>query len=313
MMTISFFFLLVPLSIIITNTTKWKQDGITVFHQIDFDEDSFDLNPMYIDDNQTIYIAEISKSRIIEIKLNLKNFSIVVGGNEDGTDQLGLPIDIILEKKSDSFIICDQGNRQIVRWSRQNATNGDIIISNSFCNGLAMDDKGYLYVSDWLNNEVRQWEIGINNKSIIVAGGNGLGNNSRQFIQPTFIFVDKDYSVYVVDKSNHRIMKWMKNAKEGIVVAGGNGAGNNLTQLSSPSGIVVDHLDNIYIIDTNNDRVVRWIKGASEGSIVVGGNGKGNETNQLFLPSDLVFDKQGNLYVFDSINHRIQKFNIQSN
>jgi sugar lactone lactonase YvrE len=268
---------------------------------------------MYIDDNETIYIAEISKHRIIEIKLNLKNFSIVVGGNEDGTDQLWLPTDIIVEKKSDSFIICDHGNRRIVRWSRQNATNGDIIISNIHCNGLAMDDNGYLYVSDWLKLEVRQWDIGINNKSIIVAGGNGLGNNSRQFFQPMFIFVDKDYSVYVVDKSNHRVMKWLKNAKEGIVVAGGNGDGNSLTQLSSPSGIVVDHLDNIYITDTNNDRVVRWIKGASEGTIVVGGNGEGNETNQLDNPSDLVFDKQGNLYVFDSVNHRIQKFYIESN
>jgi len=270
---------------------------------------------MYIDDNETIYIAEISKQRIIEIKLNTTNFSIVAGrnGDGDGTDQLGIPSDIIVDRKSNSFIICDLGGQRIVRWSRQNAANGDIIISNIHCNGLAMDDKGYLYVSDWVKYEVRQWEIGINNKSIIVAGGNGAGDNSSQLLQPMFIVVDKDYSVYVVDKSNHRIMRWLKNAKKGIVVAGGNGAGNSLSQLSSPSGIFVDHLDNIYISDTNNNRVVRWIKGASEGSIVVGGNGQGNETNQLDHPSDLVFDKQGNLYIFDSLNHRLQKFYIESN
>ena len=74
---------------------------------------------------------------------------------------------------------------RIVRWPRQNATNGEIMISDIFCNGLAMDDKGYFYVSDWLKNEVRQWEIGVTNRSILVAGGNGAGNRSGQFIQPT--------------------------------------------------------------------------------------------------------------------------------
>ena len=273
------------------------------------------LNAMDIDDDETIYITERHKNRVIELKLNITNFSVVAGGNGDGdgTHQLCYPTDVIVDKKSDSIIICDQGNRRIVRWSRQNATNGDIIIPNIDCNGLAMDDKGYLYVTDSFKNEVRRWEIGVNNKSTIVAGGNGPGNHFRQLNAPTFIFVDKDYSVYVVDESNHRVMKWMKNAKEGIVVAGGNGDGANLTQLSNPSGVVVDHLGNIYVADRHNDRVMRWINGAKEGSIVVGGNGPGNETNQLFLPSDLLFDKHGNLYVYDSVNHRIQKFYIESN
>jgi sugar lactone lactonase YvrE len=312
-MTIYFCFIIVPLYSIITNTTKWKQNGITVFHQFDFDEFDFDLNSMYIDDDETIYITEIHKSRVIELELNIMNFSVVAGEDENGTNQLWHPADIIVDKKTDSIIICDQGNRRVVRWSRQNARNVDIIISDIDCNGLAMDDKGYLYVTDWFKLEVRRWEVGVNDKSTIVAGGNGAGNDLGQFIQPMFIFVDKDYSVYVVDKYNHRVMKWMKNAKEGIVVAGGNGDGANLTQLSTPSGVVVDHLGNIYVTDTFNNRVMRWINGAREGSIVVGGNGTGNETNQLYLPSDLLFDKHGNLYVYDSVNHRIQKFYIESN
>jgi sugar lactone lactonase YvrE len=265
---------------------------------------------MYIDDDETIYIGEISKHRVIELKLNKTNLSVVAGENGD---ELLHPIDIIVDKKTDSIIICDQGNRRIVRWSRQNATNGDIIISGIDCNGLAMDDKGYLYVTDWFKKEVRRWEIRVKNKSTIVAGGNGGGNHLRQLLQPMFIFVDKDYSVYVVDKSNHRVMKWINNAKEGIVIAGGNGVGDELTQLSGPTGVAVDHLGNVYVTDTNNHRVMRWINGAKEGTIVVGGNRRGNETNQLNLPSDLLFDKHGNLYVFDSVNHRIQKFYIESN
>ncbi|CAF0759553.1 unnamed protein product [Adineta steineri] len=294
-----------------TNTTKWKQNGITIFSQDDYDEFRFDLNPMYMDNNEAIYLGEISKHRVIKIKLNAMNFSIVADAND--TDHLRAPTDIIVDKKTDSIIICDQGLRQIIRWSRKNVTHRDIMISEINCNGLAMDDKGSLYVSDWLKVNVSHWELGVNNKSFVVAGGNGNGNNFEQLNQPHFLFVDKDYSLYVVDKSNHRVMKWEKNATKGIVVAGGNRAGTNLTQLSSPSGIVVDHLGNIYVTDTNNHRVMRWIHGAREGSIVVGGNGTGNETNQLDSPSDLVFDKHGNLYVFDTVNQRIQKFCIESN
>jgi sugar lactone lactonase YvrE len=265
---------------------------------------------MYIDDDQTIYMTEFYEHRVIELKLNRTNVSVVAVGN--GSYDLFFPNDIIVDKKSDSIIICDQLKR-IFRWSRQNLRDGEIINSDVFCSGLAMDDNGYLYVVDRIKNEVRRWDIGVKNKSTIVAGGNEKGNRLEQLGYPNFIFVDKDHSIYVVDRSNYRVMKWMKDARQGILVAGGNGKGDKLTQLSDPSGVIVDHLGNIYVTDTYNHRIMRWINGAKEGSIVVGGNGQGNETNQLHLPSDLLFDNQGNLYVFDSANHRIQKFFIESN
>ena len=34
---------------------------------------------------------------------------------------------------------------------------------------------------------------------------------------------------------NHRVMKWIKNTKEGIIVAGEQGKGDKLTQLYYPS------------------------------------------------------------------------------
>ena len=63
--------------------------------------------------------------------------------------------------------------------------------------------------------------------------------------------------------SNHRVMKWMKGAKEGIVVAGGQGQGNSLTQLSYPQGVIVDHLGNVYVADSwksSNNALVKRIK-----------------------------------------------------
>jgi hypothetical protein len=57
----------------------------------------------------------------------------------------------------------------------------------------------------------------------VVVGGNIRGDSLNQLNIPTYVFVDRDHSVYVSDSSNNRAMKWVKDAKEGIVVAGGRG------------------------------------------------------------------------------------------
>ncbi|CAF5047316.1 unnamed protein product, partial [Rotaria socialis] len=81
-----------------------------------------------------------------------------------------------------------------------------------------MDDQRYLYVTDTGKNEVRRYKFG-ENVGTIVAGGNGAGAGLNQLKYPTYLFVDRDYSVYVSEWHNFRVMKWKKGAKEGIVVA----------------------------------------------------------------------------------------------
>ncbi len=269
---------------------------------------------MFIDDDKTIYVADTYNHRIVQWKRNAINGHIVAGGNEKGNqnDQLNGPTKVIMDKENDSLIICDQGNRRVVRWPRRNGTNGEILISQIDCYDLIMDNDGYLYVSDYKKHEVRRWKMG-ETEGTIVAGGNGEGKSLDQLNTPFYICIDEDHSVYVSDYGNHRVMKWMKDAKEGIVVAGGQGKGNDLRQLSTPQGIIVDQLGSVYVADCGNHRVMRWLKGAREGTIVVGGNGGGNQTNQFHYPRGLSFDLENNLYVVDYQNNRVQRFDINSN
>ncbi|CAF3202860.1 unnamed protein product, partial [Rotaria sp. Silwood2] len=88
-------------------------------------------------------------------------------------------------------------------------------------------------------------------------GGNGEDYDLHQLSYLTYVFVDPDQSIHVSDRGSHRVMKWMKDAKQGIVVAGDQGAGNSLKHLYYPLGLVVDELENIYICDCNNHRIVR--------------------------------------------------------
>jgi sugar lactone lactonase YvrE len=242
---------------------------------------------------------------------NAINGQIVAGGNGKGNrnDQLNYPSKVIIDKENDSLIICDGGNRRVVRWPRRNGRTGEILISNIVCRDLIMDNDGYLYVFDPEKHEVRRWKMGEMNGTI-VAGGNEPGNRLDQLNRPRYIFIEEDHPVYVTDENNHRVMKWLKGAKEGIVVAGGQDQENGFRQLSSPRGIIVDQLGSVYVADTGNHRVMRWLKGAEEGTIVVGGNGPGEQLNQLNHPADLSFDRQNNLYVVEYRNNRDQRFDV---
>ncbi|CAF1419082.1 unnamed protein product [Adineta ricciae] len=265
-----------------------------------------------LDKDQNIFIADWGNHRIVQWKLNENSGKVVAGGNGYGnrTDQLNFPIDMIVDEENNSVIIADRGNSRVVRWF--NETKQEILIENIGCFGLRQDKFGFLYVSDMKKNEVRKWKMEEikGNEGIVVAGGNGEGNQTNQFDRPHFMFVDDEQSIYVSDLGNHRVMKWRKDAKEGIVVAGGNGLGKELNQLNSPKGIFVDDDGQVYVADSWNHRIMRWSEGKEEGEIIVGGNGKGNELNQMSHPFDLSFDVEGNLYISDCENSRISRFDL---
>ena len=301
----------------ISTNYKWKQHAITVaggYGQGSQLNQLYRPNSVYVDDDhQSIYISDSWNHRIVEWKFYANMSQVIAGGNDEGNrmNQLDHPTDLIIDKNNEFIIICDSNNKRLVRWSRENDTYGQTILSNIDCYSLAMDKNGNIYVCDCEKSEVRRLKKG-EKKGTIVAGGNGKGNYLNQLNGPTFIFVDQDYSVYVSDSLNHRVMKWMKDAKEGTVVAGGHGQGHSLRQLSYPEGVIVDDLGNAYVSDSGNDRIICWSNGSKEGRIILGGNGKGQQLNQLDGPTGLSFDRENNLYVVDWGNHRVQKFAIDS-
>ncbi|CAF1667813.1 unnamed protein product, partial [Rotaria magnacalcarata] len=264
---------------------KWSQNGVTVAGgngQGDATNQLYLPYSLFVDDDQTVVIADYMNHRITQWKKgDTTNGQVVAGGKGEGNglNQLNDPTDVLIDKETDSLIICDRANQRVVRWSRRSGTTqGEILIDNIRCNGLAMDEKRYLYVSDWVKHEVRRYQLGEKNGTL-VAGGNGEGDELSQLNEPRYIFVDGQQNVYVSDNSNHRVMKWDKDAKEGIVVAGGQGEGSALTQLNYPQGLFVDTLGTLYVADTGNNRVMRWTQGAKQGTVIVGGYGAG--ANQL--------------------------------
>ncbi|CAF1491119.1 unnamed protein product, partial [Rotaria sordida] len=192
---------------------RWKQNGVTVAGGHGWGTATNQLyNPLglFVDDDQTMFIANSGNHRIIQWKMDDKNGQVVAGGNGKGNrlDQLNLPSDVLIDKETDSLIICDRGNQRVVRWSRRSGTTqGEILINNIQCWGLTMDDQRYLYISDTDNNEVRRYQIGDKNGTI-VAGGNGKDlnmnskENSSSLLEPNF---DSTSSLDVTEASNSNI------------------------------------------------------------------------------------------------------------
>ncbi|CAF2808119.1 unnamed protein product [Rotaria sp. Silwood2] len=257
-----------PCKIKINDNTRWLQDGITITGGNQRGNELSQLDgPWGIcvdDDEQTIYIADTFNHRIIEWKYGATHGQVMAGGNGPGKriDQLYEPTDLAVDKEKDCFIICDRGNRRVVRWPRRNGTCGQTVISDVQCYGLTKDHDKYFYIADHERHEIRRWRIG-DTCETVVAGGHGEGNRLDQLDSPGYIFVDKDYSVYISDEKNHRVMKWIKGATEGIVVAGGQGKGNGLAQLSGPREVLADQLGTVYVTDCGNHRVMLWSKGAT--------------------------------------------------
>lgn len=176
---------------------------------------------------------------------------VVAGGKGSGNrlDQLNQPMSFVTDKDANSLIICDHGNQRVVRWSRQNSNGqGEVLLDNIRCFGLAMDQQRDLYVSDTQRNQVTRYQPGDKNGTV-VAGGNGKSSSLNQLQYPVHIFVNREQNVYVSDNNNHRVMKWKKDNRSRVVVAGGHGPGNSVTPLAHPDGLFVDNDGTVYAVE----------------------------------------------------------------
>jgi sugar lactone lactonase YvrE len=290
---------LVPADGICASAT-WNQNGVTVaggngrgtlLNQL------HEPLGLFVDGNDAVYVVDTLNNRVVKWASGVPSGQLVAGGNGEGsqTNQMLYATKLVVDEKGAMFI-CDHENKRVQQWFK-NSDHGQTIIENISCWGLAMDNEGSLYVSEWDKLSVIKWP-----SEQVVAGGNGAGPALNQLSYPCGIFVDQDQSVFVADNRNHRIVKWSVGAKEGVIVAG-----YNLIQ--SPQSVIVDRMGTVYVVDYAN-HITRWLKGSTSGSIIIGGQGGGSETAQLSDPTDLVFDRRGNLYVVDRDSNRIQMFAI---
>ncbi|CAF5026536.1 unnamed protein product [Rotaria sp. Silwood1] len=188
---------------------RWAKNGVTVAEDHEAGNATNQLDRpfgLFDEDDGTIFIADHWNDRIVQWKVGDTNGQVVAGGFGGGNPLNG-PTDVLINKETDSLTICDWENRRVLRWSRRSGTiQGENLIKRIDCYGLTIDDQRYLYISDIEKHEVRRFQIGEKNGTL-VAGGNDKGADFNQLNRSTFLFVDGQQTVYVSDTYNHRVMK----------------------------------------------------------------------------------------------------------
>jgi sugar lactone lactonase YvrE len=190
--------------------------------------------------------------------------------------------------------------------------------------GIAVDDRGYIYVTDLDNYTIRKISPGGFATTIAGAVGqagstDGSGINAR-FKGPWGIAVAHDYSLIVADTEGNRVRK-ISVAGDVTTLAGHtglpgyrDGAATNAL-FRRPADVAVDAEGVIYVADYNNHTIRRIMPDGSVNSFAgtsTWGRRDGLRPIALFYcPVGLGTDGFGNLYVADEVNCSIRR--IQTN
>jgi len=115
-----------------------------------------------------------------------------------------------------------------------------------------------------------------NSTGITIAGVTTVaGTDNMHLNTPSDLALDYKGTMFIADRNNHRIQKYVRGSMNGTTVAGfGNGtSGTSPNGLIQPIHVIVDDEENLYISNLGSARILYWFRNALSG-IVVAGFGK---------------------------------------
>jgi sugar lactone lactonase YvrE len=218
-----------------------------------------------------------------------------------GANRLYFPYGVAVDAPSGRLFVADTSNQRVLSWPNAPAfANGqpaDLVLGQpdflahgsnnggvsakglSLPTGVALDAQGDLYVADYSNNRVLEYDAPLS--SGMAAG--------RVFGQPDF---------------THNTA---------------NNGGVSANSLYIPNGVALDAQGNLYVADTGNNRVLEYnappttdrtadhVFGQPDFTHNTENNG-GVSANSLLYPEGVELDRQGNLYVADTFNSRVLEY-----
>jgi sugar lactone lactonase YvrE len=190
---------------------------------------------------------------------------------------------------------------------------------------LVINSSGDLYVSDWLNNQIRK--INLNTGTVVTFAGTGSpGFLNSTLVSSTFngtahITVDKSGNFFIADEQNHSVRE-ITIAGNVITVAGRGTAGYvdgaaAKAAFNTPGNLVADANGDIYVADTGNEVIRKITMSTGMVSTYAGTGVQGLNNGDLAAatfssPYGIAIDAGGNIFVADAANNVIRKITVST-
>lgn len=209
-----------------------------------------------LDSNNNLYVADTTDNRVLE-------FLAPLSSNEAASVVWG---------QGGSFTSNDRNNPSD---SPSTPTANSLYLPE----GVALDKSNNLYISDFLNNRVLEFNETANPANNTTANtvfgqssftNNGAGGGTTGLTEPRQVTVDQSGNLYIADWGNSRVLEYSAPATSNTTpnrVFGQaddlngfhcnfDGSAPDAATLCSPQGVAVDGLGDVAISDTLNNRVL---------------------------------------------------------
>jgi len=280
--------------------------------------------------------------------------SVVLGQSQFTTNNQGLTAATIYsaadtaEDSAGNIYVTDSGNNRVLQF-KPPFTNGmsasvvigqpDFVTGNTnttqtglnYPGGLAFDSGGNLWVVDFANNRILQYQppFATNMSASLVIGqpnftSSDTATTNSGLFYPYLVAFDASGDLWVSDGGNNRVLEFIPPFANGMaasLVIGqtdfvSNGEATTAGGLSQPVGVAFDSAGDLWIGDTYNNRVLEFNPPLANGmsaSLVLGqasftAGGTSGGQNGFYWPFGLAFDSSGNLYAADYENNRTLEF-----
>jgi len=286
---------------------------------------------------------------------------------------LGFPSSVALDRSvtPNRIYVADSGNNRVLGWSNAasfaNGAPANLVIgqpdffspvcnkggisASSLClpTGVAVDSRGNLYVADYGNSRVLEYNgpftmgkiadrvfgQGGSFASFDCNHGSGSKPTADSLCSPQRVAINPAGRLYISDSGNSRVLEYdtplssttanrVFGQNGSFITSNGCGTASASAQtLWDPEGMAIDSGGRLYIADSTNSRVLRYDAPLTDstadqvygqaGSFTARDCNMGDSSaltpNSLCYPKDVILDVVGRLYIVDWGNHRVLEFN----
>ncbi|CAF1028353.1 unnamed protein product [Adineta steineri] len=277
---------------------------------------------IFVDISNTLYCSTFTSHQVVKKWLNdnVLTSTIVAGTGTAGSTAttLNTPVGIFVDTKINLYV-ADSLNNRIQMFPVGQLTGITLAgasvpgtITLYYPNGITLDGNGYLFIADCYNQRiVGQGPYGFR---CLFGCTATVGSSSSQFSYPTTLRFDSYGNLYVADRSNSRVQKFLLASNScsisynqptfcsnALWYSNASTFASSSTTGTLPYGIFINGINTVYVPNRVNNTILSWPQGSSTST--------SNSYSNLSNPYSLFMSMTGDIYIDNGYSYgRVDKY-----